>query len=93
MPLLTGDAGRPEWGFVPVENIEQIEVVKGASSVLYGSSALSGVINIRTKFPRLEPVTKITLNSGLYSAPAISNKWMWLFYSPFLLPNDTLKQG
>ena len=75
MPLLTGDAGRPEWGFVPVENIEQIEVVKGASSVLYGSSALSGVINIRTKFPRLEPVTKITLNSGLYSAPAISNKW------------------
>jgi len=75
MPLLTGDAGRPEWGFVPVENIEQIEVVKGASSVLYGSSALSGVINIRTKFPRLEPVTKITLNSGLYSAPDVSNKW------------------
>jgi len=75
MPLLTGDAGRPEWGFVPVENIEQIEVIKGASSVLYGSSALSGVINIRTKFPRLEPLTKITLNSGLYSAPEMSNKW------------------
>ena len=39
MPILSGDAGRPEWGFVPVENIEQIEVTKGASSVLYGSSA------------------------------------------------------
>lgn len=75
MPLLTGDAGRPEWGFIPVENIEQIEVIKGASSVLYGSSALSGVINIRTKFPRLEPVTKIIINSGLYSAPTISSKW------------------
>ncbi len=75
MPLLSGDAGRPEWGFVPVENIEQIEVIKGASSVLYGSSALSGVINIRTKFPRLEPQTKVIVNSGLYSAPAISNQW------------------
>ncbi|MFT7613010.1 MAG: outer membrane cobalamin receptor [Parvicellaceae bacterium] len=75
MPLLTGDAGRPEWGFIPVENIEQIEVIKGASSVLYGSSALSGVINIRTKFPRLKPQTKVTFNTGLYSAPEISNKW------------------
>jgi iron complex outermembrane receptor protein len=75
MPLTTGDAGRPEWGFVPVENIEQIEVIKGASSVLYGSSALSGVINIRTAYPRLEPQTTITLNSGLYSAPAKADKW------------------
>ena len=31
MPMLSGDAGRPEWGFVPVENISQIEVIKGAS--------------------------------------------------------------
>ena len=41
----------------------QVEVIKGASSVLYGSSALSGVINIRTKFPRLEPKTKVIINS------------------------------
>ena len=25
VPMLSGDAGRPEWGFVPIENIEQIE--------------------------------------------------------------------
>ncbi len=75
MPLSTGDAGKPEWGFVPVENIEQIEVIKGASSVLYGSSALSGVINIRTAFPRLEPLTKINFTSGLYSAPKHADKW------------------
>ncbi len=24
MPMLSGDAGRPEWGFIPVENISQI---------------------------------------------------------------------
>jgi iron complex outermembrane receptor protein len=75
MPLTTGDAGRPEWGFIPVENIEQIEVIKGASSVLYGSSALSGVINIRTAFPRAEPLTKINYTSGMYSRPAKAGNW------------------
>lgn len=34
---------------IPFENIEKVEVVKGAASVLYGSSALGGVINIITK--------------------------------------------
>ena len=34
---------------LPVEAVERIEIVKGASSVLYGSEASSGVINIITK--------------------------------------------
>ena len=34
---------------IPVENIERIEVIKGADSVLYGSDAMGGVINIVTK--------------------------------------------
>lgn len=38
-------------GFVipPIEAIERIEVIKGASSTLYGSDAVGGVINIITK--------------------------------------------
>lgn len=70
MPMLSGDAGRPEWGFIPVENIEQIEVIKGASSVLSGSSALSGAIHIRTAYPRDKPVTKVNVYTGMYSKPA-----------------------
>lgn len=69
MPLLAGDAGDIKWSYVPVENIENIEVIKGASSVLYGSSALNGVINVRTGFPRAEPVTKVALNAGAYGTP------------------------
>jgi iron complex outermembrane receptor protein len=69
MPLLSGDAGRPEWSFIPVENIKQIEVVKGAGSVLSGSSALSGAIHIRTKYPSSTPTTKVNLYSGFYSFP------------------------
>lgn len=75
MPMLSGDAGRPEWGFIPVENIKQIEVVKGAGSVLSGSSALSGAIHIRTKYPTAEPLTKVNVYSGFYSAPAEDQVW------------------
>ncbi|HRG01011.1 MAG TPA: TonB-dependent receptor [Bacteroidia bacterium] len=69
VPLLSGDAGRPEWSYIPVENIEQIEVIKGASSVLYGSSALNGVINIRSAYPRSKPKTSINYSAGQYSIP------------------------
>ncbi|MEI8116977.1 MAG: TonB-dependent receptor [Flavobacteriia bacterium] len=76
MPMLSGDAGRPEWGFIPVENISQVEVTKGASSVLSGSSALSGSIHIRTAYPKAEPLTKIQVYSGAYSNPLNpSMKW------------------
>lgn len=36
---------------VPVDNIEQIEVVPGPFSALYGGSAMGGVVNVITKAP------------------------------------------
>lgn len=69
IPALSGDIGRPNWNFLPLENLEQIEVIKGASSVLYGSSALSGVINIRTAYPRSTPRTRVTMSTGVYDTP------------------------
>jgi len=42
---------------VPAQNIEQIEIVKGASSVLYGSGAATAVINITTKKSSDKPIT------------------------------------
>ncbi len=77
LPILSGDAGRPSWGFLPVENVEQVEVIKGASSVLYGSAALSGVINIRTAYPRDEPQTKINVFSGVYNNPRNTSAIYW----------------
>lgn len=59
IPILTADAGFPNWQDIPVENISQIEVVKGAASALYGSSALNGVINVRTAYAKAEPETKV----------------------------------
>ncbi len=34
---------------IPIDSIERIEIVKGASSALYGSDAMGGVINIITR--------------------------------------------
>lgn len=68
LPILNGDIGKAEWSFIPTENVEQIEVIKGASSVLYGSSALSGAINVRTAYPKDEPLTKVNVFTGFRSA-------------------------
>ncbi|HJM15941.1 MAG TPA: TonB-dependent receptor, partial [Flavobacteriales bacterium] len=73
MPLISGDAGQVQWKLIATENINQVEVIKGASSALYGSSALNGVINIRTAFPKLSEMekhpsvgyTKITTHFGV----------------------------
>lgn len=70
LPMLSGDAGFSQFDMLPVDNIHQIEVIKGASSVLYGSSALGGVINVRTDRPGLTPKTSIRVRSGLYDRPA-----------------------
>jgi iron complex outermembrane receptor protein len=77
MPMLSGDAGRPEWGFIPIENISQVEVIKGAASVLSGSSALSGSVNIRTAYPQQKPVFKVNMYSGAYSVPSSSSAAKW----------------
>ena len=69
MSVLTSGNGIINWNVVPLENIEQVEVMKGASSVLYGSSALNGVINIRTKRPNLKPVTTARAYVGVYNDP------------------------
>ena len=60
MSTLNPKTGEINWNTVPLENIEQIEVIKGASSVLYGSSALNGIINIRTARPGLTPKTRFS---------------------------------
>lgn len=50
---------------IPVDTIEKIEVVKGASSVLYGAEAQAGVINIITKKGGLRK-TSLTVGAGNY---------------------------
>lgn len=77
MPLISADAADIKWNYVPIENMEQIEVIKGASSALFGSSALNGVINMRTAYAKSEPVTSIQMYQGVYGTPARESLHWW----------------
>ena len=77
IPALQADAGLPQWDDLPVENIAQIEVVKGAASALYGSSAMNGIINIRTAYATSKPVTKLSTFYTMYDDPKDISKIWW----------------
>jgi iron complex outermembrane receptor protein len=77
LPMLSPDGGAAEWGFLPVENVSQVEVIKGASSALFGSSAMNGVINFRTAYPSTTPQTKFSLNTGIYMNPKREELIWW----------------
>lgn len=51
-PLNSAYTGDVEWGALPTDNIERIEVIRGPASALYGGNAMGGVINIITKTPK-----------------------------------------
>ena len=48
----------------PIEMVERIEVIRGAGSVLYGSGAISGVINIITKSANDEDTNSVFVSGG-----------------------------
>jgi outer membrane receptor protein involved in Fe transport len=77
MPALQPDAGLPNWDDFPVENTAQIEVLKGAASALYGSSAMNGIINIRTGFARDKPETDFAIFGKVWGTPKDASKKWW----------------
>jgi len=52
-----------DFGQIPVDEIERIEVIKGPQSVLYGSDAIGGVVHIITK---KNSATRLRLEGGSY---------------------------
>jgi len=76
LPYITGDTGEIPWETIPMFQVDRIEVVKGAGSALYGSSALGGVVNVITKEIGDAPEFRFRLFSGLYSRPAYTG-WDW----------------
>ncbi len=54
-PSFWGQSFSDWWSFIDTEDIERIEIVRGPQSSLYGSGAISGVINIIPKRGRGRP--------------------------------------
>ncbi|HKT14605.1 MAG TPA: TonB-dependent receptor [Allosphingosinicella sp.] len=51
---------------VQLNNIAQIEVIKGPQGTLFGRNSTGGVINIRTRDPSHEPTGKLSIGYGNY---------------------------
>jgi len=60
------DMNSINWLQVSLSNIERIEVIRGAGSVLYGDSAIAGVINILTKKGKGKPEVSASFIAGSY---------------------------
>ncbi|MCZ2099917.1 MAG: TonB-dependent receptor [Chitinophagales bacterium] len=77
IPALQPDAGFPNWSDIPIENLSQIEILKGAASTLYGSAALNGIINFRSAYAKSTPETQISTGGTLFLSPADPDKKWW----------------
>jgi len=67
VPLIGRSAGTLDLQRITVANIKQIEVIKGASSCLYGSEAMGGVLNIITESPKEDFEGIFNQRSGSFS--------------------------
>ncbi len=74
IPLLDRGDSRQSLGQIDVNSIERIEIVEGPMSVIYGSDALAGVINIITKKGRGH---KLSINAHIQEE-SVGNEYNFL---------------
>jgi tonB-dependent receptor plug len=67
MPMNNAYDGGVNWTAIPVDDVERIEVVRGAASSLYGERAVGGVINIIPKEPGKNLKIRTSLIGGAHS--------------------------
>jgi outer membrane receptor protein involved in Fe transport len=65
-PAITPESGGALWNLVPLAAIERVEVIKGAYSSLYGSSAMGGIVNVITRTPDTASHSDLNLHYGAY---------------------------
>ena len=76
LPFYTGDTGETIWEAIPVTELQRVEIIKGAASSLYGSSAIGGVVNALSRNTSTRPTTTINAFGGIYDKPYYE-LWDW----------------
>lgn len=76
LPFYTGDTGEIVWEMIPATEIQRVEIIKGAASSLYGSSAIGGVVSAITREVSSFPRTMINSYYGFYDKPYYK-EWDW----------------
>lgn len=60
------DLAGPDLSSVPLDQIERIEILRGAGSVIYGDGAVGGVVNITTRKPSAPFQGQLSGSTGSY---------------------------
>ncbi|HWB64888.1 MAG TPA: TonB-dependent receptor, partial [Chitinophagales bacterium] len=76
LPIISPENGGIIWDMVPIEELEQVEIIKGSASSMFGSSALDGVLNLITVNPTPKMENKVILSYGFYDQPK-NKAWDW----------------
>ena len=69
VPMNQGDRGGINWDLLPVDQIERVDILKGAGSSLYGSAALGGVVNLTTRDVPSGIHARMRFTGGAYADP------------------------
>ena len=78
VPMNQGDRGGIDWDLLAVNEIESVDILKGAGSSLYGSAALGGVVNVTTRDVPNGLHSRLRLTGGAYADPPYA---IWEFRS------------
>lgn len=79
--------GQTPFEYIPLDQIERVEISRGPNSSLYGSEAIGGVIQIFTRKGRQTEQPSVSLDAGAGSfdtfktAGNVSGKWQNSWYS------------
>jgi vitamin B12 transporter len=80
-------AGTSPFEFIPIDQVERVEIIRGPQSSLYGSEAIGGVIQIFTRKGTQEKKPSVTLDAGggsydtYRAAGTVSGKWRNNWYN------------
>lgn len=91
LPLYGGQSGTLALLQIPPMDLQQVEVIKGAASALYGSSALAGVVNLVSRRPGDQAEREILLNATqrggsdalFWSSGGLSGGWGYTLLGGF----------
>lgn len=64
--------GQVDWSQLSTRDVERVEVVRGASSGLYGSNAMGGVINILSKAPSEGVHSSVGIEYGTFDSKRLT---------------------
>ena len=83
-----------DFAHLTTDNIEQIEIVRGSQSTLYGSDAIGGIINIITKKGEGKPTVTARVEGGSFctfkESAGVSGSTDWAYYSFNVSRTDSL---